>query len=327
VREAVSLNRPTRGVLGVRIRWFGGAAAAAFVIALGAAPAGAAIFWVNTDNNSIGAANLGKTRASAAKQEFIRGLGPVAEGIASGPGNDLYWSDSPNNRISRAHFYYDKHGRLHVQITRNFITGADQPEGVAVFGGYIYWVNHDTAGSIGRALLNGTGANENFVPNESATGANDINYATGIAVTASYIYWDDTNQNSIARASTATGTGVQQFITGLNTPRGVVVDGGYIYWANDVDNGTIGRANLDGTGGDNSFITGASGPCMPTISGNYIYWTNSGAGTTGSTVGRATLAGTGATERYVTGASSPCGVAVDGFVFRPPPKPKHKHKR
>jgi virginiamycin B lyase len=289
-----------------------------------AAQASAAIFWVNSDSNSVGAADLGRHRAADVHQLFIRGLGPVAEGITPGPSNDIYWSDTPNNRISRAHLYYDKHGKLHVQITRNFITGADQPEGVAVYGGYIYWVNHDTAGSIGRALLNGTGVNENFVPSESATGGNDINYATGIAVTGSYIYWADTNQNSIARAVTATGTGVQQFITGVNVPRGVLVDGPYIYWANDLDNGTIGRANLDGTGLNNSFITGAAGPCMLAAAGNYLYWANSGAGTTGSTVGRAKLDGTGATESYVTGASSPCGVAVSGFTFRTPPR---KHKR
>lgn len=298
-------------------------AAVCGVVALAsAASASAAIFWVNTDNNSIGAANLGQAHATKVNQLFIRGLGPVAEGIVAGPDHDLYWSDSPNNRISRAHLYYDKHGRLHIRITRNFITGADQPEGVAVYGGYIYWVNHDTSGSIGRALLNGTDVNQNFVPQE-ASGLNDINYANGIAVTSSYIYWADTNQNSIARASTATGAGVQQFITlsGDPVPSGVAVNGNYIYWADNVDNGTIGRANLDGSGVNNNFITGASGPCMPTISGNYIYWTNSGGGTVGSTVGRAKLDGTGATETYVTGASSPCGVAVDGFVL----KRRHRH--
>jgi virginiamycin B lyase len=299
------------------------AVAVAVLLLLSSSGASAAIFWVNTDNNSLGAANLGQTRATDVKQQFIGGLGPVAEGVATGPNNYVYWSDSPNGRISRAHLYYDQHGRLHVKVNRNFITGADQPEGVAVYGGYIYWVNHDTAGSVGRALLNGADVNENFVPNEAASGGNNINYATGIAVTGSYIYWDDTNQNSIARASTATGTGVQQFITGLNTPRGVVVNGSYIYWANDLDNGTIGRANLDGSGANNNFISGALGPCMVTVAGGYIYWGDSGGGTVGSTVGRARLDGTGATEHYVNGASSPCGVAVSGFVLKPPPKHHH----
>lgn len=305
---------------GVRV-----AVAVAVLVLASASGASAAIFWVNTDNNSIGAANLGKAHGTRVDQLFIRGLGPVAEGIAAGPNDYLYWSDSPNNRISRAHLYYDKGGRRHIQVTRNFIVGADQPEGVAVYGGYIYWVNHDTAGSIGRANLNGTDVNENFVASEAGSNLSDINYATGLTVTSSYIYWADTNQNSIARASTSTGGGVQQFISGLEAPRGVVVDGPYLYWANDLDNGSIGRADLDGSNVQNNFIGGALGPCMPTISGSYIYWTNSGGGTIGTTVGRAKLDGTGATEHYVNGASSPCGVAVDSFVLKPAPKHHHHH--
>jgi hypothetical protein len=297
---------------------------------IGAGTASAAIFWVNTDNNSIGVAGLGSKHATKVNQQLVRGLG-LAEGVATGPNDDIYWSDSSNNRISRAHLYYDKRRRLHVRVTRNFITGADNPQGVAVYGGYIYWVNNDYAGSIGRALLNGTDVNQNFVANESASGGNDINYATGIAVTPQYIYWADSNQNSIARASTATGDDVQQFITDLtlggmsSDPRGVAVSGPYIYWANDLDNGSIGRANLDGSDVNDDFIAGALGPCMVAVGGGYIYWTNNGYGKTASTVGRAKLDGSGATERYVTGASSPCGVAVNGFTLKSPRR--HHHRR
>jgi hypothetical protein len=297
------------------------AVSCALVLTVGTSAASAAIFWVNTDGNSIGAANLGRSHATGVKQDFIAVPG-LDHGIAAGPGNDLYWSDTPNNRISRAHLYYDRRERLHVVITRNFITGADQPEGVAVYGGYIYWVNHDVFGSIGRALLNGTDVNQNFVPNESASNGLDLNYPTGIAVTSSYIYWADSNQNSIARADTSNGAAATQFITGLNDPRGVAVSGSHIYWANDIDAGTIGRANLDGSAVDNGFITGAIGPCMLTISGGYIYWSNSGYGITASTIGRARLDGAGATERYVTGAASPCGVAVSSFGLRTP-----RHRR
>ncbi|HLH65665.1 MAG TPA: DUF5050 domain-containing protein [Solirubrobacteraceae bacterium] len=293
------------------------AVAVACVLALtaGASGASAAIFWVNTDGNSIGAANLGRTHATGVIQDLIR-IPSLDSGIAVGPHGYLYWSDTSGNRISRARLYYDRRGHLHVRLTRNFITGADHPEGVAVFGGYIYWVNNDTSGSIGRALLNGTQVNQNFVPNESATGGLDLNYPTGVAVTPEYIYWADSNQGSIARADTATGAGATQFITGLNDPRGVAVSGGQIYWADDLDQGTIGRANLDGSGVDQSFITGARGPCMVTVAGDYIYWSNNGYGVTGSSIGRARLDGTGVTERYVTGASSPCGVAVGGPALR-----------
>lgn len=305
---------------------FGSALALTGIIfAIGASVAGAAIFWVNTDGNSVGGANLGAPAATQVNQHLVGALG-LAYGIATGPGNTIYWSDSSNNRISRAHLYYDRRDRLHVQVTRNFITGADDPEGVAVYGGYIYWVNHDTFGSIGRALLNGSDVNQDFVPPESATNGSDINYACGIAVTGSYIYWADHNQNSIARADTATGGSVTQFITGLRSPCGVAVSGPYLYWADTLDHGTIGRANLDGSAANDNFITGALGPCGVAVSGNYIYWADSGAGTTASSIGRAKLDGSGATERYVTGARSPCGVAVSGFQFKKPKPRKHKHR-
>jgi virginiamycin B lyase len=285
------------------------------LLAAGAGRARAAIFWVNTDSDSIGAANLGAQHASGVRQRLIAGL-DLAAGIAAGPGNYIYWSDSGNNRISRAHLYYDRRGRLHVQLTRNFITGADHPAGVAVYGGFLYWVNDDTFGSIGRARLNGSDVDQQFVPSEAATNGQDLNYASGIAVTGDYIYWADSNQDSLARAATATGAGARQFLYGLRHPDGVAVAGRYIYWADDVDNGTIGRAGLDGSSADNSFISGARGPCGVAVAGGYIYWANSGYGATGSTVARAKLDGSGVSERYVTGAFSPCGVAIDTFVFR-----------
>lgn len=317
--RSVSARPAHRFALSAR-GWLRAAVALACVLVLAStAVASAAVFWVNTDSNSVGAANLGRHHAYDVQQRLIGGLG-LAAGIASGPHNDIYWSDSSDNRISRAHLYYDRRGRLHLEITRNFITGADNPKGVAVYGGYIYWVNSDTFGSIGRARLNGTDVNQNFVPSEQAANGDDINYANGIAVTSSHIYWADSNRNSLARADTATGASATQFITGLNDPRGVAVSGGFIYWADDLDHGTIGRARLDGSGVNNSFITGARGPCGVTIAGGDIYWANSGYGTTGTTIGRAKLDGSGATERYISGASSPCGVAVNGLVL------KRKHR-
>lgn len=278
-------------------------------------PASAAIFWVNTDSDSIGAANLGRQHATGVRQRLIGGL-DLASGIAAGPGGFIYWSDSGHNRISRARLHYDKRGRLHVQVTRNFITGADDPQGVAVYGGYIYWVNHDVFGSIGRARLDGGDVRQQFVLSERATGGQDLNYPSGIAVTSTYIYWANSNQGSLGRAFTQSGMGASQFIGGLGHPVGVAVSGPYIYWADDLDHGFIGRARLDGSDVERSFIAGARGPCMLAVYGGHLYWANSGYGTTGTTIGRATISGTAVNERYVTGASSPCGVALDSFTFR-----------
>ncbi len=51
-------------------------------------------------------------------------------------------------------------------MNQSFITGADNPCGVASDGTYLYWGNvgsNDTGKTIGRAKLDGTGVNESFI--------------------------------------------------------------------------------------------------------------------------------------------------------------------
>ena len=122
-----------------------------------------------------------------------------------------------------------------------------------VANAYVYWANDGaTSTTIGRANLNGTGANENFI-----TGGNVPCF---VAVDASHVYWANTNGTTIGRAN-LNGTGVNQnFITGANAPCGVAVEANYIYWGNSGGT-TVGRANLDGTGAKENFITGATEPC------------------------------------------------------------------
>jgi hypothetical protein len=120
---------------------------------------------------------------------------------------------------------------------------------------FVYWSNN-AASTVGRANLDGTGANQNFI-----TGATD---SFGTAVDGQHIYWssfDDGQGTAIGRAN-LDGTGVNQnFIAGVGGSDlfGVAVDGQHVYWTN-TGAGAIGRANLDGTGANQNFITGASAP-------------------------------------------------------------------
>ena len=114
---------------------------------------------------------------------------------------------------------------------------------------HLYWANFGT-GTIGRASVDGTGANQSFV-----TGASE---PRGVAVDAGHVYWANSGTGTIGRAN-LDGTGANQsFITGPPAPRG---------WRSTpatstgpTRHGTIGRANLDGTGANQSFVTGASDP-------------------------------------------------------------------
>ena len=88
-------------------------------------------------------------------------------------------------------------------MDQNFIAGF-APMGLAVDANYIYWANSDST-TIGRANLDGTGVNQNFITGTS--------YANGLAVDGNYVYWTNMVTGTIGRAN-LDGTGVNQnFIT------------------------------------------------------------------------------------------------------------------
>jgi len=188
---------------------------------------------------------------------------------------------------------------------------------------FIYWTNSTGGatpplGTIGRANLDGTGVNQNFI------GADN---PQGIAVDGAHIYWADLSSASIGRAN-LDGTGVNQSFIGPGqvgvvpgtftppgafNPQGMAVDGAYVYWAdsfldqNNLQTGVIARANLDGTGINDTFIVVEdASPLGVAIDGTHVYWTGS------NVIGRANLDGTGVTQGFIAGANEPWGVAVDG---------------
>ncbi|HET6869697.1 MAG TPA: hypothetical protein VFH80_27535 [Solirubrobacteraceae bacterium] len=172
-------------------------------------------------------------------------------------------------------------------------------------GAYVYWANYNPGNgtTFGRANLDGSGTNQNFL-----TAATD---SIGIAVDARHVYWTNAIAGTIGRAN-LDGTGVDQFfITGADFPEGVAVDGQHIYWTT-VQGATdgIGRANLDGSSPDNNFITGAENPSAVVVDGQHIYWTNPSA----NTLGRADLDGKSVDQSFIdlSGSAGPDGVAIDG---------------
>lgn len=212
----------------------------------------------------------------------------------------------------------------------------------------IYWGNSGT-GTIGRAELDGTGANQGFITGAGSPGGMAVNYR--------HIYWVSSRDDGTIGRANLDGTGANpNFITGAGNPLGLAVDGAHIYWANNVSGGSIGRANLDGSSANSSFVTGASFPTGVAVDGSHIYWANysprgigranlDGSAATASfipvsttsqlggvtvnathifwadlgatvgsmaPIGRANLAGSGPNPNFITGATNPNGLAVDG---------------
>ena len=175
-------------------------------------------------------------------------------------------------------------------------------------GNFVYWANETSPGSIGRAKINGTGANNNFI-----TG---LDQPQAVAVDSKFIYWVEGSMNRIGRAN-LDGTGVNlNFITaGVTTPNGVAVTANSgIYWVNRVGADTVGHADIDGGNPVGTFFTtGSIDICGFAADQSFLYWlTSSG----DLRIGRAPLSGTGPDPNFITVANAGCGVAVDpSFLY------------
>ncbi len=159
---------------------------------------------------------------------------------------------------------------------------------------HLYWPNTG-ANTLGRANLDGSGADESFISSECRS----------VAVDRQHIYWS--TSNGIGRAN-LDGSGVEaSFITGITGISGVAVSGQHIYWSGG--GGNIGRSNLDGSGVEPHFITGINGGAVGgvAVSEQYIYWTNFW----DSSIGRANLDGSGLQQDFISKIHTPTGLAID----------------
>jgi hypothetical protein len=218
-------------------------------------------------------------------------------------GNFVYWtSGAPNSSIARA--------KLNgTALNTKFIAGLNDPHGVATDSRFIYWTQGDaTNGSIGRANLDGSGANQLFIPHEAGVGN-----PSGIAVTPSAIYWQH-DGNAIGRANIDGSAPNPSFITTSNSNCGLIAESNFLYFLNA--GGTqIGRATLDGAAVAPDFASIPEAFCGLAVDINYLYWASDG----GNTVGRVPVGGGTAEADFIaagTASGGPSGVAVNPqFVF------------
>jgi hypothetical protein len=123
-------------------------------------------------------------------------------------GAHIYWSNSGINTIGRANL--DGTG-----VNQTFITGAQDPLGVAVDSAHVYWANGKSA-TIGRANLDGTGANEFFI---------FAGNPQAVAVDGAHVWWANGAPFYAIGQANLDGTSVnERFISTLSAPAGVAVD-------------------------------------------------------------------------------------------------------
>jgi hypothetical protein len=290
-----------------------------------AARADAYIYWTNPRGDTIGRANLDGT---AANPSFITGA-HTPLGIAV-DGTHIYWANSTNT-IGRSNL--DGTGANQSFIAPQI---SNRASGVAVDDAHIYWVSkfsdpHSSClslapgtGAIGRANLDGTGADVNFITGISFP-------AGGITIDGSHLYWTSYDPltrfcdldegpplaTRIGRAN-LDGTGVGENFIGAPAVTGVAVDDTHLWWvyADRFDRGIM-RADLDGTGAERIVGGKNSGGCGIAVDDTHVYWTEE------ESIGRARLDGSRPTHKLITTARRRCGgVAVD--ALGPPPSNKFR---
>ena len=180
--------------------------------------------------------------------------------------------------------------------------------GVAVDGSHLYWAN-PSRGSIGRAPIDGSGVEEDFV--------SGLFRPRWVAVDGEYLYWTspspskDAGEGTIGRVRLdGAGAPESDFIAGAGEPRGIAVDGENLYWANGFTH-SISRAAIDGGDLEPSFrfIGSAAIPQGVAVNGSHVYWTTNNPH---GSIGRSNLDGSGLLPRFIGEAEELRGIAVDG---------------
>jgi hypothetical protein len=258
---------------------------------------------------------------------------------------------------AEALIYFPSNGKI-LRAANNgagahpFISGTQEVFGLATNDTHIFWIHGPgdfTQHHIGRARLDGTQVNQQFIPNAGIHGS-------GIAVNATHVFWgagltigranlDGSGRNNAFigdQGSDVCGVAVNQswIYVALGTlsrirrhaingaffqnfadvqiPCGVAV-GTHLFWANR-GGPSIGRApNQNGLQVDNSFLLYPNGPfdpCAVATDDTHVLWTD------GPDIGRARIDGSELDLQFirdplarpgVPSTYTGCGLAVDSL--------------
>lgn len=198
-----------------------------------------------------------------------------------------------------------------------------------VFWGHSEWRNANRG--VGRAALDGTNVNDNFIPAPPGFYARSV----GVAAMGGHVYWGVQGLNSVEGGYDVTGASIGratvdgggadhlftartgQYVSGLGATST------HLLWtAQNRDTSDVGRTAIGG-GQQFQTVSSVSGQPNPQTCGvaaddTYMYWAN----TVGQSIGRTPLSNFGAAAPadpnwiQLSAGHKPCGVAVDaGHVY------------
>lgn len=209
--------------------------------------------------------------------------------------NYLYWPNSKGATIGRAEL---GGGSLNNGfLTTTDSAPGDSPRAVAIDSHFIYWAHGN---AIGRANLDGTQPNPDFIPSWLGVKA-----PSGIAVDSKFIYW--TSPAGIGRAFLNGSQPDGSFIPDPHNPCGLAVDDHFLYFT--VSGKAVARAPIGGGEPDEGFVPVPSGTdCGVAADSGHVYWSEGGP-TAGDRIGRVTLGSGQVQDDFISGIAA-TGVAV-----------------
>src|SRR5215218_10503384 len=167
-------------------------------------------YWSEPARDAIARAKLD---GSGVEYDFLTGLANPC-GMAA-DATSIYWTEEGGGAISRSSLDGG-------ELDRGFIVGIPKPCGVAVGDGYIFWTSDN---DLTRMPLSGG------VPQKIYEGSIGDAFC-GVDVDATHVYWGGFGE-SIGRAELDGSHPESSFITGIDRPCGIAVEGSRIYWTRD----------------------------------------------------------------------------------------------
>ena len=219
--------------------------------AIGVAVDSKYVYWADPSLGTIGRAELDGDPASV-EPNFIA-PGPVDFEVSPGVHEPI--ESTPRYvAVDAGHVYWTNSGRIDAEtvqpldetgtigradiegsqssIEADFITGASNPQGIAVNASHIYWANAGNdlnQRTIGMAETGGGGVEQKFFEVKS-----NGKIPFGVALSDSHVYFsaneEENDSGSIRRIPLDSGT--TEFVgIGKAKIRGVAVDATHVYWA------------------------------------------------------------------------------------------------
>ena len=259
--------------------------------AIGVAVDSQHVYWADPRLGTIGRAELDGENVEA---EFIA-TGSVECEIEEEPGvfevvaarpryvavdsEHVYWTNTGCSNVVGPIDGTGMIGRADIEgtpasVEPEFITGASDPQGIAVNSEHIYWANAGDSAvtqNIGRADLDGNGVEQGFV----FVGLQSSPYGIGLSADHLYIAAADEEEHDYAFRVSLDGSENQSIFTGNGGVGGVAVDSSHVYLVSQGEE-AIARVDLDLKNLDKQFIPLEGTANGLAVDSAHLYWSNNG---------------------------------------------------